>query len=55
MQIDLNGWNVYIAIIINGIFTGLGVALGTYFANNHIVKKTELLIKKIKNKLRSKK
>jgi hypothetical protein len=55
MQIDLNVWNVYIVIIINGIFTGLGVALGTYFANNHIVKKMELLFKKIKKKLRNKK
>jgi hypothetical protein len=42
--------DVYMLIILNGIFTGLGVSIGAYFANNHLIKKVEKLHKRIKRK-----
>jgi len=46
---------VYIAIIVNGVCTGIGVAIGTYLANRFIIKKMERIsntLKKLKkNKL----
>ena len=42
-------FSVYLALIINGICTGLGVALGTWIAQNHIIGKTKKLIKRFKH------
>lgn len=39
---------VYIALAINGLFTGLGSALGSYLATKHLIKGLEKLTKKIK-------
>jgi hypothetical protein len=33
--------SILIGLSINGLFTGIGVALGTYFVNKHLVKKIE--------------
>jgi uncharacterized protein YneF (UPF0154 family) len=38
----------WLAIIINGLFTGLGTALGNYLANKHLIKKIEHIEEKIK-------
>lgn len=48
MIIDINSFNIYLLLILNGIFTGLGVAIGTYFAQSHIIKKGEALVKHIR-------
>lgn len=40
--------NIYLAVIINGCATGFGVAIGTYFANKHAVKRLELLEEKLR-------
>ena len=40
--------NEYIQITINAIFTGLGVALGTYLCQVYIIKR----MNKLKNKIR---
>jgi hypothetical protein len=34
--------DIYIGVAINGIFTGLGVAIGTWLAQNHILDKLAL-------------
>ena len=45
--IDLS-LGVYIALAINGIFTGLGVAVGTYLAQKHLIDGSKRLIKRIR-------
>jgi len=47
-MIILENINIYWVMIINGICTGLGVSLGTYIANKHIIKN----LKRIKNKIK---
>lgn len=39
---------VYVALALNGIFTGLGSALGSYFANKHIIDKIKKLSKRVR-------
>jgi hypothetical protein len=34
-------FDIYIGIAVNGIFTGLGVALGNWVAQKHIIEKME--------------
>lgn len=46
-MIIIDNFNTYWAIAVNGIFTGLGVALGTYIANAHIIERVKQ-IRKIK-------
>ena len=36
-------------IIMNAMFTGFGVAIGTYLANSYFLKKLEKIIKKMRN------
>lgn len=43
----LDNFNVYWTIAINGIFTGLGVSLGSYFAQSHIINRSKKIVKKI--------
>lgn len=38
--------DLILLLITNGIFTGLGTAIGSYFANKHVIE----LIGKLKNK-----
>lgn len=39
---------------ISGIFTGIGVAVGTYIAEKYILTKTKKLIKKLEDKIKDK-
>jgi hypothetical protein len=39
--------DLYIGLVINGIFTGLGTAIGVYFAQNKIIKRLESLETKL--------
>ena len=41
--------NEYIQITINALFTGIGVAIGTYYANTYIIKRINKFEKKIKD------
>lgn len=41
----------YIIIVTNGLFTGLGLALGNYLATKHIIERANKLKKKITKKL----
>ena len=45
---NLSSFNVYLALALNGIFTGLGVAIGSYLANKHIIERGQKIVKKIK-------
>jgi len=47
-MIVLDNFNIYFGIVINAIFTGLGVAIGTYLADNHIIKRGKKIIKRFK-------
>lgn len=47
MTIDLSKLDLLIGVATNGVFTGIGVTMGAYFAKNHIIKK----IKKIKKRV----
>lgn len=52
--IELQNFNVYLGIVLNALFTGIGmgcgIAIGTWISNNHILK----LPKKIKKMLKRK-
>jgi hypothetical protein len=43
--------NLYIGMAISGIFTGIGVAVGTYIAEKYILSKTKKIIKALENRL----
>ena len=45
--------NEYVQLLLNAFFVGLGSALGSYFANKHLIEKLEKNLKKI-NKVLSK-
>ena len=45
-------FDIYLGLIINGLFTGLGFALGTYFVNKKLIKKIDMIEKKLKVKLK---
>ena len=47
---DFTNWQVYIALVINAVFTGIGVAVGTSLAQTHIIEKMKKLKTKIKDK-----
>ena len=44
----LTSLDLYFAVVINGILTGLGVAIGTYIAQKYPIKRAERLFEKIK-------
>lgn len=51
MIIDsLTKLDIYFALALNGVFTGLGTAVGSYFANRHVIEKSRKLIRRIKRK-----
>ena len=50
MLFSLDAWNVYVGLAINGVFTGLGAAIGTYVAQSHIIKRAELLRESIRGR-----
>lgn len=44
MALDFTRWDVYYGLAINGLFTGLGAAIGTYLANKHVIEGTKKLL-----------
>lgn len=40
--------SIYIGFILNGLFTGLGAALGTYLAHEHLIENMKKLGSKFK-------
>lgn len=46
--------NLYVGMAISGIFTGIGVAVGTYIAEKYILSKTKKLMKILEEKLKDK-
>ena len=52
---EMSNVELYVSMAIGGIFTGIGITIGTYIANNHLIKKTENSFKKLKNRLKRKK
>ena len=52
MILSLNKFDIYFGLAINGVMTGLGASIGTYFAQAHIIKKSEKLVKKFKRLLK---
>ena len=45
---DLTSFDLYFAVIINGILTWIGVAIGTYIAQKYSIQKFEKLLGRIK-------
>ena len=45
---NISKFDVYVGLALNGIFSGLGCAIGNYFANTHIIKRSQKLINKIR-------
>jgi hypothetical protein len=43
----------YVQIAMNGLFTGIGVAIGTYLANKHFIEKMEKGINNIKDRIKA--
>ncbi len=41
----------YFELLVGGIFTGVGAALGTYLANRYFVKRTGKIINEIKDRV----
>ena len=39
--------NIYVGMVIAGLFTGMGNAIGTYLSNKHLLKKIEALEEKL--------
>lgn len=52
---NLSAMDVYVALAFNGIFTGIGVAIGTYIAQRHMIDKSQQLLDKLKNKIKKRK
>lgn len=52
MIVNFEPFSIYIALAVNGIFTGLGCALGNYMANKHIIDGVKNLKKRIKKKVK---
>lgn len=48
-SIEITPFNVLLGLAINGIFSGLGTAIGIYIANKHIIKKVGMFKRKISN------
>lgn len=45
---NLSALEVYIALAINGIFTGIGVAIGTYIAQRHVIDNSRRIVDKLR-------
>jgi hypothetical protein len=43
--------HLYIGMAISGIFTGTGVAIGTYIANRYIISHSQMVEKKFETKI----
>ena len=49
--IGIGSFQLYIGMVISGLFTGIGVAFGTYLVNKYFVKKTEKIMKNLERKI----
>ena len=47
-MVEISSTNLLLGLAINGIFTGIGVAIGTWVANRHIITRAEKLGGKLK-------
>jgi len=47
-MIEISKIDVFIGLAINGVFTGLGTAIGSYLATRHITNKVDIFLDKIK-------
>ncbi len=45
--------DVYMGLAISGLFSGLGAALGSYFANKHVIERGRRIVKRIKRTFRN--
>ena len=41
----------WIAVVMNGLFIGLGTAIGNYFATKHVISKIEKIEDKLKESM----
>lgn len=39
--------DVYIGLSLNGLFSGLGAAVGSWIANKHVIERTNRIVRKI--------
>lgn len=44
----ISSFNIYLALALNGLATGLGSAIGTYLAQKHLIEGSKKLLSKIK-------
>ena len=44
--------NEYVQLLLNAFFVGLGSALGSYFANKHLIDKLEKSLKRLNKVIR---
>jgi hypothetical protein len=51
---NISAMQVYIALAINGIFTGLGVAIGTYLAQKYFIERPKKFAERIRNRFKKK-
>ena len=49
-MLEINSLNIYIALAINGLATGVGVTLGSYLTTHGLINKFEKIIRKLKLK-----
>lgn len=40
--------SVYLALALNGLFTGIGSAIGAYLANKHVIERSKKIIEELK-------
>ena len=45
--------DVFLIALVNGIFVGLGVTLGTYIANKALIQQLEIAVNKLKKDLKN--
>ena len=44
--------DVYLALAINGIATGMGSAIGTYLANKHVIEGSKSILNRVRSKFK---
>lgn len=47
-----NNIQPYLLVILNAFFTGIGISVGLYIGNKHIIERSQKIIKKIKKRLK---
>lgn len=49
-MVELTTINIFVGLAFNGLFTGIGTALGVYFANKHIIQGSGKIINMVRGK-----